>query len=72
MSFIFQEKPVAVIKAKETGTSGNAITINGVTKNVTTPDAAAEQINKIFGIVGKPVGASGMTHTTIKEAVSNG
>lgn len=71
MSFIFQEKPVAVIKAKETGTSGT-VTINGVTKNVTTPDAAAEQINKIFGIVGKSVSASGMTHTTTKEAVSNG
>lgn len=71
MSFIFQEKPVAVIKAKEAGLS-NSVTINGVTKNVTTPDAAAEQINKIFGIVGKEISPSGMTHTTTKEAVNNG
>lgn len=71
MSFIFEEKPVATIKAKEAD-SQNTFTINGVTKNVTTPDAAATQINKIFGIVGKEVGASGMTHTTIKEAVNNG
>lgn len=71
MSFIFHEKPVATIKAKETATQNNLI-INGVTKDVTTPDAAATQINKILGIVGKSVSAAGMTHTTIKEAVSNG
>lgn len=71
MAFTFQQKPVATIKAKEYD-SQNTFTINGVTTDVTTPEAAAEQINKLYAIGGFSVGATGMTHTTVKEAVDNG
>ena len=71
MAFVFQSKPVAQIKAQEFD-STKTFTINGVTKDVTTPDDAAEQINKLFGIAGLSVGASGMIHIEQKEAVDNG
>lgn len=68
MAFAFQSKPVATIKAIEADSSKN-FTINGVTTDVTTPDAAAVQINKLFAIAGISVGASGMIHIEQKEAV---
>lgn len=71
MAFVFQSKPVAVIKAQEAD-STRTYTINGVTTDVTTPDAAAEQINKLYNIGGITVGASGMLHIEQKEAVNNG
>lgn len=71
MAFVFQSKPVAQIKAKEYD-SNTTFTINGVTRDVTTPDAAATEINKLFTIAGISVGASGMLHIEQKEAVDNG
>lgn len=71
MAFVFQSKPVAQIKAQEYS-STKTYTINGVTKDVTTPDAAAVEINKLFDIAGLSVGASGMLHIEQKEAVDNG
>lgn len=71
MSFTFKEKPVATIKANEAGTT-NQIQIGGVTTGTTTADNAAEQINKIFGVVGKSVSADGMTRVRTEEAVDNG
>ena len=71
MSYVFEEKPVATIKANITGT-GNQIQINGVTTGTTTADNAVVQINKILGIAGKSVVAGGMQRVRTEEATDNG
>ena len=68
MAFVFNQKPVATIKARST-TSTDTFTINGVTTVTTTPLYAATQINKILAIVGKSVGAEGMTRSIYQEAI---
>lgn len=72
MAFVFHSKPVATIKAKDSSSSTTTFTINGVTTDVTTPDAAAEQINKLYNIGGLSVKPDGMLHIEQKEAVDNG
>lgn len=71
MAYAFNEKPVAVIKAKLTGTD-NDISVGGVTTGTTTPANAVAQINKILDIAGKSVVADGMTRIRYEEAIDNG
>lgn len=72
MAYTFDEKPVATIKAKITGTS-DTINIAGTNPNENSCDNAAAQINKVLNIVGnKTVQARGMTRTRNEEATDNG
>lgn len=71
MSLTFETKPVATITAKS-ATSADTFTLKGCTTASTTPDNAAAQINKLFGIVGKSVAAAGMTRSITEEALDNG
>lgn len=70
MAYTFEEKPVANIKAKLTGTN-DEITVGGVTTGSTTPANAVAQINKILGIAGKSVVESGMIRVRTEEAIDN-
>lgn len=71
MALIFQNKPVATIKAKS-ATGQTMYTINGVTQASTTPANAAVQINKILDIAGFAVAADeNMTRTITEEVVDN-
>ena len=72
MAFTFAQKPVATIKAKSYNAANINYTINGVTTDVTTSDAAAEQINKLYTIGGFSVIPDGMTRIKTEEAVDNG
>lgn len=69
MSFVFQQKPVATIKAMS-ATSTDMFTIPGVAATVTSADNAASQINKILAIGNKEIVADEyMSLTQTKEAV---
>lgn len=71
MALIFQNKPVATIKAKS-ATGQTMYTINGVTQASTTPANAAVQINKILDIAGFAVAADEyMTRTITEEVVDD-
>lgn len=56
MAFVFNQKPVATIKARS-ATSTDSYIINGVTTAATTPVNAAEQINKILDIGDQEIAA---------------
>jgi len=68
MALAFNFKPVATLKAKS-ATSSDMVSINGITIASTTPENAAEQVNKILGVGGLSVVAdTNMTRTQIQEA----
>ena len=69
MSFVFQSKPTATIKAMS-ATSTDMFTIPGVASTITSADNAASQINKILAIGNKEIVADEhMTLSDTKEAV---
>lgn len=71
MAFVFNQKPVATIKARS-ATSTDSYTINGVTTAATTPVNAAEQINKILDIGGQEIAAdTHMSRVYTEEVVNN-
>lgn len=72
MALAFNFRQSATIKAKDS-TSTDMYTVNGTTMANITPSYAAEQINKIFDIVGLAVVAdSNMTRVQTQEAVDDG
>lgn len=71
MAYTFNEKPVATIKAKITGTD-ESVSVQG-TNPTSTPDNAKAQIDKILALTGtKTVDVDGMTRTRSEEAIDNG
>ena len=71
MAYTFNEKPVATIKAKITGTD-DSVSVPG-TNPTATPDNAKTQIDKVLAVVGnKTVTVEGMTRTRTAEVVDNG
>lgn len=70
MALIFQTKPNATIKAKST--TGDTLSIGGVTTGNISPTFAATQINKVLYLGGKAIVADNtMTRTQIEEAVDD-
>lgn len=68
MAYTFNNKPVATIKAKITGTS-DSISVPG-TNPSTTPDNAKTQIDKLLNVVGtKTVAVEGMKQVRESEAI---
>ena len=70
MSLIFQQKPVAKIQAKLTGSDKN-IVIDGTNATETSPTNAAAQINIILDVVGAEIGTTGMKQIITKEVVDS-
>lgn len=71
MAYAFDNRPVATIKAKVTGTS-DSISVQG-TNPSTTPDNAKAQIDKVLALTGtKTVDVVGMTQTRTAEVIDNG
>ena len=71
MAFVFNQKPVATIKARS-ATSSDTYTINGVTTANTTPANAAEQINKLLAVGDQAIaGDEYMSRIYVEEVVDN-
>lgn len=71
MAYAFDNRPVATIKAKITGTN-DSVSVQG-TNPSTTPANAKAQIDKVLALVGdKTVAVAGMTQTRTAEAIDNG
>ena len=68
---VFTAKPASIIWAKD-ATTGEYVTINGITREATTPETAVAQINKLLDIGGKSVTAAGMVRIGTEEAKDNG
>lgn len=73
MALAFNQKPTAVIKAKQFDSTAMH-TFGGVTSGNTTPENAAAQINKLFALAGLSVVAdvNTMTRDFREEVVDNG
>ena len=71
MAYAFNQKPIATIRAKVTGTS-DTISVQGTNPSATPADAKAS-IDKILALTGtKTVTQDGMTRTRSEEALDNG
>lgn len=71
MAFVFNQKPVATIKARS-ATSSDTYTINGVTTANTTPANAATQINKLLAVGDQAIaGDEYMSRVYVEEVVDN-
>lgn len=71
MAFVFNQKPVATIKARS-ATSSDTYTINGVTTANTTSANAAEQINKLLAVGDQAIaGDEYMSRVYVEEVVDN-
>lgn len=71
MAYAFNEKPVATIKAKVTGTE-NTVSVQG-TNPTSDPTNAKAQIDKVLALTGtKTVDIAGMTRTRTSEVIDNG
>lgn len=71
MAYTFNEKPIATIKGKYTG-SDETFSVAG-TNPISTPDNAKAQIDKVLAIVGgKTVAVEGMSRVRVAEVIDNG
>lgn len=67
MSLVFQTKPTATLKGKSS--TGESISVTGITTASITPARAAEQANKLLGIGEKNIVADkNMTRVQTEEA----
>lgn len=67
----FQNSPTASLWAKDAST-GEFTSIYGITRDTTTPENAAAQVNKVLAIVGKQITTDGMVRIKTEEATDNG
>lgn len=71
MAYAFDNRPVATIKAKVTGTT-DSVSVQG-TNPATTPENAKAQIDKVLALVGgKTVQIEGMQQVRVSEVIDNG
>ena len=68
---VFNQKSTAILWAK-LADSSEFLSLGGVNSDISTPDNAVTQANKLLAIFGKSISADKMCVIITKEAVDNG